>query len=284
MARSLHELAARIERWSGAASTPPPAAPPLPDPTMQALAERFPGAPEHWLRMVASRMGLGPIETAGSANNPAAQSRRMDTAQPRSLFPQQPLMRRPAQGPDFPAPQLAGAEAPRFPAPVDLGSAEAATLRLIGANQSAPLEHARFAAPLRTDRSEPSFPRDDSSRSHVQGQIESVDSTSDPAPAPRFPDDAPRHSRFSPRFAQAETTPAARFPELAAALADPADRQDFTALGGEWEEGYEIRQPAELRSIWPALPVSDSAVPDALPLPPDEELIRLEQMVARWSA
>ena len=61
LARHLHGLARRIEQWAG-----PKPAPQKPnkvnlaphDPELVALAERYPGAPEHWLREVAAHLGV----------------------------------------------------------------------------------------------------------------------------------------------------------------------------------------------------------------------------------
>ena len=56
LARQLHGLAAKIENLSG----PKRRAhiPVLRDPELVALAERYPGAPEHWLREIAAHLGL----------------------------------------------------------------------------------------------------------------------------------------------------------------------------------------------------------------------------------
>lgn len=282
MARSLHELAARFERWSGAASTPPPAAPPLPDSTMQALAERFPGAPEHWLRLVASR--LGPSALSATVGTPrAAEGPRMPQASPApTRFPRPAPARRWPIAFGFGRKPRGGRQETQ--AGPDFVPVETRELPGFDAAASAPAS------------SNPAFPG-----------FSDPDSNGGPGFEPAW-----RRQRFTPEFPSAERGPrsdALRFaapatstpraplalprdatvhdqspPAFAGPPALPATGSAFAPIGGEWRSGYEVRQPGELRNIWPELPPSDHSVPDAQPLHADEEAIRLEQMVARWSA
>jgi len=282
MARSLHELAARIERWSGAASTPPPAAPPLPDPTMQALSERFPGAPEHWLRLVASRMGQSAIgaavgsartaETTRAAPTPPAPGRVPRPAPPRpwpiplgfGRKPRGPPGQPPAaaRSPPRRTPQVHGFEAPA-PGPA-IG-----TPAFPAADHPGHFGGQDFDPPRRKQRFAPEFPS--------AGKGSRVDTLQFAAPV----SSSPRAALALPRdgLGQEQAQPA-----FAGPPALPPSGSEFAPIGGEWRSGYEVRQPGERRNIWPTPPPSDHALPDAQPLHADEEASRLEQMVARWSA
>jgi hypothetical protein len=99
-----------------------------------------------------------------------------------------------------------------------------------------------------------------------------------------FPERVAARTRAELALMQDNLTAGARYPAQAPQRGDPALRPGFSAIGGDWRSGYEIRQPDELRNIWPTLPPSELSIPDAQPLLPDEDAIRLEQMVARWSA
>lgn len=281
MARSLHELAARIERWSGAASTPPPAAPPLPDPAMQALAERFPGAPEHWLRLVAGRMGIGAASAATGSSRPP-QARRLSVPQDSIAFPS------PAGAPR--SNRLLGSGKDR-----NLRSAWARFIDRTP-DRRAPAD---WPEPERLERPPAESAPPVSGAAHVE-PIGFAPNRSEQRPDPEFPVGAPEHALAQvhfPDFAANRTRPVQSRPALGLARSPafpgipettpdkpPSDAGGFAPLGGEWRSGYEVRQPGELHNIWPELPPRDLVIPDAQPLLPDEEAIRLEQMVARWSA
>lgn len=282
MARSLHELAARFERWSGAASTPPPAAPPLPDPTMQALAERFPGAPEHWLRLVASRMGQSAIGATVGTARPAEAPRAAPASPAPTRFPRPAPTRRWPISFGFGRKSRGSRDEPLTdPALVEGGARVAegfeapASSPAIGApvfpaaDHSGQLGSQDFDTPWRKQRFTPEFPS--------AGKGSRTDSLHFASPTSSPPRAALSLSRDG--FASEQHQPA-----FAGPPALPPSGADFAPIGGEWRSGYEVRQPGELRNIWPTLPPSDHALPDAQPLHADEEAIRLEQMVARWSA
>ncbi len=73
LAWQLRAMAARIESWSvlpraGGHHRPAPAI----DPELAALAERYPGAPEHWLREIAAHLGGYPAGTERGEMAPLA--------------------------------------------------------------------------------------------------------------------------------------------------------------------------------------------------------------------
>lgn len=296
MARSLHELAARIERWSGAASTPPPVAPPLPDPSLQALAERFPGAPEHWLRLVASRMGMGAIGAVTGASNPPAQPRRANPPmRPRESFPAAEQQRRRSLPFGFGRPKRgqadpnrAAATPPDRPAtPFVQGEAEPRAPDRFADPSSPPVSYGpTFAANHRDQRFEPEFPS--AGRVTLQAPTEPDHTAARERSGAiiRFPEIAPPRARDSASLLTTEPSTAPRFPAFADGKPQPgpSGERAFAPIGGALRSGYEVRQPGELHNIWPELPPSDLTIPDAQPMLPDEEAIRLEQMVARWSA
>jgi hypothetical protein len=283
MARSLHGLAARIERWSGAASTPPPVAPPLHDPALHVLAERFPNAPEHWLRMVASRIGIGGASTV-HATRPALQSR---PSAPRMAprFPEgQPGRHRNSL--DLPAPPsgnprdtgVAG-QRPNATASAPTGQASPP----VSASSPASRNPNRFAYGQRGSRPAPVFIERASPERPEPSSATEAGTRNDGHQMVRFPDPSVQRTQADP-IAASGPSPFPAYSNEPARQRHGDSNCRFAPLGGEWRSGYEARQPGELTNIWPELPPFEPAIPDAQPLLPDEDAIRLEQMVARWSA
>lgn len=62
LARCLQWMSVRIEAWGGGDAVPASATAAT-DPVMARLAERFPGAPEQWLRAIADRLGVTAVVT-----------------------------------------------------------------------------------------------------------------------------------------------------------------------------------------------------------------------------
>jgi hypothetical protein len=260
------------------------------------LAERFPGAPEHWLRLVASRMGMGAIGAVTGASNPPAQPRRANPPpRSRGSFPAAEPKRRwslpfgsgrtqrahadpvrtAATPPDRSAAPFSQSEAePKVPdRPADPGG-------------PAFDEGPRFAAIHRDPRFEPAFPSAGRLAPQTQTDPDHAATRERAGAIIRFPDITPPRIRDGASLTTAEPSAAPRFPAFAdgKAQSGPGAQRAFAPIGGAWRSGYEVRQPGELHNIWPELPPSELTIPEAQPMLPDEEAIRLEQMVARWSA
>jgi hypothetical protein len=310
MARRLHGLAARFERLGGAGGTAPMPAPR--DPELLALAERYPGAPEHWLRLIAAH--VGPAGAAAQALPPVSQSPRRPARNemhwPQSLSPTPPVR----------AAQSAGGNAsraahrPRLAVPAQSSSPRRGELpafsgpagALAGHGQpgAAPGPIGRIAQRL-FSRPGPAG-RTDSwwARETRQDRPSAVAEPQGMAPLP-LPTHTPvwlgENSPAPPSFDSFDPQPHAAAPaatgpwlELPAApqpsqhALDPAitprGSPPFTPIGREPEVMRFDTFSGSPRHPWPVLPPSELGAADAEPTPPDDVRFRHEQMVSQWNA
>ena len=277
LARRLAGLAGRLETFAG---TPNNTAR-IDAAVLAALAERFPGAPEHWLRAVAAHL---PSAAAISAAVPSLSARppaRVAPARPAlgPAFGPSPVPVRPVPHPTSPPPRVR---------PTDRPVASTQGPRRDGL--LLPRRWPRFDAAL-------AFLRPVGSRSVKAANDAAPDAREARSPISRLP--APperreppaefeqwgsRSERYVTEIPQWPGLPATDRPAPAFLTgADQPRRADFMPIGDQASGCCAERPIMPKNSRWPALPAAPG---DAEPwsLSPDEALLRLEQMVGRWSA
>ena len=318
MARRLHGLAARFERLGGVTG---PAAPPAPrDPEMLALAERYPGAPEHWLRLIADHVGVAgsAVQAAEPISQPPRRAPRNQVHWPQSL------PSTPPQTPPVRAAHSAGGNAsrtahrPRLAVPAHLSSPRRGELpaytgwagarHSLGEPSAAPgpigrLAQRLFTQPGPVNRQELWWAgtTDDPIRQDRANPAEAphrIASLARPTHTPAWlGEDSPAPptlNNVDPQTQAAVPTAISPWPELPAAsqppqpAVDPAitprGSQPFTPIGREPEVMRFDTFADSPRHPWPALPPSELGAADAQPTPPDDTRFRREQMVSQWNA